>query len=692
MATGPAVDGYDGLTLVARGGFGVVYRCRQDRFDRVVALKVLNIGDLDDRGRQRFERECRAMGNLSWHPHVVAVHDSGITAEGHPFLAMEYLEAGSLADRLVRDGPLGWQEVLDLGVQVCGALGAAHAAGTLHRDLKPENLLIGPFGEAKLADFGIAAIEGSTKTTAGHASYTVAHVAPEILQGQRPDERSDLYGLASTLYTLLAGAPPFVRDLDEPIGTVITRVLRDPAPPLRDVPGALADLLDRMLAKDPAERLASAEDLGRALQQIQADNALAVTALRLAPTAAGAGAERKDRSPADPVEPPAPVAPVDSPEPVAPPRRGDPSTTVQLAAPDPVPDHGTDRTHGRRRRTLVAAVVGVAVLAGLGAAALLANRDNADDAVEVADSGGAATLATTPIITTTTTEVVRPPEVSGTIAVGGASSDVDATARAVWVTSSRAGTVTHIDPATDEAIATVDVGGGPRQVVVASNAVWVFKQDDGTVDRIDPATNEVVATVAVDNGGPEEVAATADAAWVTNYDPSTITRIDAASNEVTATVALAPAFGPEAVAATSDTVWVGTQDGSVTRIDPATNRITASIDTGAIAYDIAATADAVWVAGWDGAAGKVYRIDPTTNEVVATIDIVFSPGGVAARGGAVWVTDSAGAAVSRIDAATNEISDTLDVGGSPAGVAAAGEDVWVSNLEPTVTRIDPGTG
>ena len=143
MDAPPSIEGYSDLVRLAEGGFGVVYRAEDRRFERVVALKVLTVDHVDDRARQRFEHECRAMGRLSWHPNVVAVYDTGATVEGRPWLAMEYLDAGSLADRLRHEGPLPWTDVAAIGVQVAGALGSAHRSGVLHRDLKPENLLVG---------------------------------------------------------------------------------------------------------------------------------------------------------------------------------------------------------------------------------------------------------------------------------------------------------------------------------------------------------------------------------------------------------------------------------------------------------------------------------------------------------------------------------------------------------------------
>lgn len=282
MAEVPQIDGYSDIVQVARGGFGVVYRARQDRFDREVALKVLNVAELGERGQERFERECRAMGSLGWHPNVVAVFDSGITAEGQPYLVMEYLNGGSLGDRL-RDGPLPWQEAVVAGVQVSGALGAAHSAGILHRDLKPENLLVGPFGETKLGDFGIAAVEGAARTTTGHAFFTVLHVAPEILEGSRPSELTDVYSLASSLHALVAGTPPFAGELGEPPATLMMRVLRGEVPSLNGAPPELADLLVLALSKDPADRPSSAAQFGRRLQQVQAEEGLVQTELRLAP-------------------------------------------------------------------------------------------------------------------------------------------------------------------------------------------------------------------------------------------------------------------------------------------------------------------------------------------------------------------------------------------------------------------------
>lgn len=373
MATVPEIEGYSDLEQIARGGFGTVYRARQDRHNRVVALKVLAGEEFDERSRHRFERECHAMGALSWHPNVAALHDSGITPGGVPYLAMEYLEGGSFGDRL-RNGPLPWQEAVAVGVQIAGALDVAHAHGTLHRDLKPENLLVGPYGEAKLSDFGIAAVQGSKRTTTGHASFTVAHVAPEVLRGRRPDERSDQYGLASTLHMLIAGIAPFAHpddDGDEAVATLILRVIESPTPRLDGVPPALADAVQRGLSKDPGARFGAVADFGRALQEVQRAAGVPITELRLAPGRASApeGASAGDLSPTIPYGAPAPMpAPVEAPDP------------PELTSPP------SRRSNGLLVGTLVAGALLIAAIAG--AVVLLGGSDRADDA-DGGSAGGA---------------------------------------------------------------------------------------------------------------------------------------------------------------------------------------------------------------------------------------------------------------------------------------------------------------
>ena len=131
------IEGITDATRVGQGGFGTVYRAKQTAFGRTVAVKVLSTPGLDENELRRFEQECRAIGALSGHPHVVAVYETGHTPAGQPYLVLDYLPGGTLADRIDEFGALPWDEVADTGVKLAGALAAAHAAGVLHRDVKP---------------------------------------------------------------------------------------------------------------------------------------------------------------------------------------------------------------------------------------------------------------------------------------------------------------------------------------------------------------------------------------------------------------------------------------------------------------------------------------------------------------------------------------------------------------------------
>jgi N-acetylneuraminic acid mutarotase len=271
QASGPAgidlgIPGCERAVEVGRGGFGVVYRAWQPEFDRTVAVKILTT-TLEGEARGRFARELRAMGALSGHPHIVTVYHAGFTAVGSPFLVMGFEPGGALADRIRTGGPLPWPEALAIGVKMAGALETAHRAAVLHRDVKPENILLSAFGEPKLADFGIALIQGANASRATALLATIPHAAPELLAGDRPSPASDIYALASTVYTLIRGRPAFAGDGDEGPLPMIVRIGSQAVPDLRPsgVPDAVCEVLERGMAKAPAERVRSAEAFGREL-------------------------------------------------------------------------------------------------------------------------------------------------------------------------------------------------------------------------------------------------------------------------------------------------------------------------------------------------------------------------------------------------------------------------------------------
>lgn len=275
------IAGLTDVQQIGAGGFGTVYRAYQDELDRTVAVKLL-AGALEGvEEERRFERERRTTGALSGHPNIVTVHGSGVTANGRPYILMEYLKRGSLAARLTADGPLTWQEAAEIGVKLAGALETAHQAGVLHRDIKPENVLLSDYGEPLLADFGIARVEGATVTRSGVITASLVHAPPEILGGDPPSVAADVYGLASTLFTLIAGSAPFSRSDNEGLPALIARISTAAPPDLRarGVPEAVAATLEAGLAKDPKGRPWSARAFGELLQEAQTAQGLNATAL-----------------------------------------------------------------------------------------------------------------------------------------------------------------------------------------------------------------------------------------------------------------------------------------------------------------------------------------------------------------------------------------------------------------------------
>ncbi len=247
------IPGFSDLTEVGSGGFGTVYAATEDFTDRRVAVKVLKQG-LDASDQRRFERECQTMARLSDQPNVVTLYSAGFTDDDRPFIVMELLAGGSLAERLEENGPLDWRQVQHIGLKMADALVQAHEAGVLHRDIKPANILM-VGDEPKLSDFGIASFLDSTTATSTNISVSLQHAPPETFDNIR-DERSDLYSLGSTLYALLTGSAPFLRVGENSVNPLLNRILNEEPQPIArpDVPPALRSLVLEMLRKDPNER------------------------------------------------------------------------------------------------------------------------------------------------------------------------------------------------------------------------------------------------------------------------------------------------------------------------------------------------------------------------------------------------------------------------------------------------------
>src|SRR5579884_3827484 len=249
------VDRFELEALAGAGGMGCVYRARDRATDATVAVKLLaGGGDVT-----RFEREAAVLATID-HPRVVRHVAHGVTPEGWPYIAMEWLTGEDLGRRLDA-GPLGVEDTVRLALRVAESLSAAHAQGVVHRDLKPANLFLvgGRLDDVKLLDFGIARTDDAAELTAsGAVMGTPQYMAPEQVRSELVDARTDVYGLGAVLFRCLAGQPPFAGA--HPIA-VLAKIVLEPAPRLRslraDVPADLDALVSRMLAKEPAERPAS---------------------------------------------------------------------------------------------------------------------------------------------------------------------------------------------------------------------------------------------------------------------------------------------------------------------------------------------------------------------------------------------------------------------------------------------------
>src|SRR5271165_4903953 len=293
LASGTKLGPYEIQSPLGTGGMGEVYRARDTRLDRTVAIKVLShqLSSNPDL-KQRFEREARAISSLN-HPRICTLHDIG-HQDGVDFLVMEYLEGESLAERL-RKGPLPLKETLKIGIEVCEALEAAHRPGIVHRDLKPGNIMLTKNG-AKLMDFGLAkaAVSGlasassapllsaaktmseatplSPLTSAGMVIGTIQYMAPEQIEGKEADARSDLFALGAVLYEMTTGKRPF--DGKSQISLASAILEKDPEPirtlkPL--TPAAFERLVISCLTKSPEDRFQNAHDVRLALESIAED-------------------------------------------------------------------------------------------------------------------------------------------------------------------------------------------------------------------------------------------------------------------------------------------------------------------------------------------------------------------------------------------------------------------------------------
>jgi len=273
LTRGSKLGEYEVRTLIGSGGMGEVYRARDARLGRDVAIKVLPVYLSSDRDRlRRFEQEAHATATLN-HPNILSVFQFG-SYEGAPYLVTELLEGETLRE-LIRRGPIAQRKAIDLVIQIAPGLAAAHGKGIVHRDLKPENIFITKDGRIKILDFGLAKLIGSEPRHYAHTSAdtepgmimgTASYMSPEQVRGQTADNRSDIFAFGAIMYEMLTGTRAFHRQtLADTMSTILKE---DPVPLPVALAPALSRIVRRCLEKNPEQRFQSASDLGFALEAI----------------------------------------------------------------------------------------------------------------------------------------------------------------------------------------------------------------------------------------------------------------------------------------------------------------------------------------------------------------------------------------------------------------------------------------
>lgn len=585
---------------------GEVHNAFDDRHQRYVALKLLSAEVSADPGlRDRFQREAQIVALLR-HPHVIPVHGYG-EIDGRLYLDMRLVEGSDLAT-VLEGGPLAPARAVDVVSQVAGALDAAHDEGLVHRDVKPSNVLMargsGTADFAYLSDFGIArSIDAPAITREELPSGTLAYMAPERFRGGPPAAAGDIYALACLLYECLTGRRPFEgNELPDLLYAHLDHAPPKPSVANPSVPVAFDAVIERGLAKDPADRYRTASAL--------ADAARAALNGDVVGRSAG-------------------------PRPGARPRR----MTRRFLVPTVVSTLAIAIVVGAMARR---PEPGQRALGENSVGMVSASSGHVTRSIAV-DSGPAAVASGFGAVWTANTDADTVSRVDATtgavtrIVVQSAPSAIAVGPDSVWVTNGGAGTVTRIDPSTDRT-QTIQVGTAPGGIVV-DGAVWVANTGDATVSRIDPAHNKVVSTIPVGTspaaiGGGHDI-------WVANSSSNTVTRIDAATNAVVQTIAVGN--DPEAIRVVGGWVWVANNlDGTVTRIptDGTSKVTTVPLGAGSQPTGFAESTGTLWVVSPSTESLDEIDVRGPAPRLARTLPLGVVPSAVTAVDGgrSVWVT------------------------------------------------------
>jgi DNA-binding beta-propeller fold protein YncE len=574
---------------------GVVYRATQLALERPVALKVIARELAGKEGfRERFLRESRLAARLD-HPSVVPVYDAR-EEDGELIVAMRLVEGGDLRQLIQRQGPLSPARAIRLLAQVADALDAAHAAGIVHRDVKPHNILV-EGDRAYLSDFGLAkAIEGTGEGSSASIVGTVEYMAPEQWRGEKVGSPADIYSLGCVLYEALTGIAPFAhKDADtEP-----------------EVPKGIDAVIERAVAKDPADRYLTAGEL------------------------LAAAAEREGATP---------------------------TATRVLSAPAERPTLRIGSSPDSRWRfgskTMQWLGAGLALLVGATvlALALLGGEGISVSSpipvgrgpIRVATGDGEVWATSEPDGTLSKIDPRTLSVVGAPLQVGVGVSGVAVGGGSVWVSSPPTSRVLRVDPDSGRVLARIDVGGRPGAISYGGQRIWVADEDGAGVTAINAASGRIYRRGIVPHAAPLRLAVGAGGLWVSSASTGAIRRIDLGTALAGAPIPVGR--GPAGITVGNGLVWVAnSRSATVARVDPSLNgRLGDPIEIGGRPGGIDAGTDVVWVA--NATDGTVSRLDLDSGEKVGDpIKVGPDPGAVAVGAEAVWIANNGDGTVSRIE-------------------------------------------
>ncbi|MDL5158362.1 serine/threonine-protein kinase [Actinomycetospora termitidis] len=659
---------YELLSLIGEGGMGEVWRARDLRHDRDVALKLLPTSLSESTEYQRrFRRESHLHARLR-EPHLIPIHDYG-EIDGRLFIDMRLVEGRSLQDVLRDEGPLPAGRTVALLGQIADALDAAHADDLVHRDVKPSNVLVTRSDFVYVVDFGLAFSLGTPQTQltgTGVALGTLEYMAPERFSRSPVDGRTDVYSLACVLFECLTKEKPFPGDLPT---QMFGHINVDPPRASERYPGAPAALdavIARGMAKDPDDRFPTAGALVTAARAAlrAAPTSPAAPKPTAAPTPVAAGA--RSAPPAGSAGPGG-VTTVISRPPSGPPRDPHPSGPMP-GAPEPPP------TPPRRRRGLLWGAVAVVVVLVAALAVFLTTG-----------LGGGAPTRPAPVASSPR------PTVVGTVPVGAAPVDVQVApdGRTAYVANRDAATITVLDTARGAAVGTIPLPGAPQALAFAPDGarayVGLLGDTAGEVAVVDTADGSLVGRIPT---GPRPLALAVSAdggrVFVSDPDAGSVTVIDTGSDTVVDRVALPTPHGL-AVSPDGARLAVANYDANtISLVGTDGSGPVATTPVGRNPHAVAWHPTQPWVFDTDFAGNSVSVTDVRTGRVVATVPTAVHPQAVtsSADGRHVYVAAIDANVVQVVDTTTFAVTATIPTGRGPSSVAVTpdGRTAYVTDL------------